>query len=167
MVGLLLPCSTLTFSQWIERLIAERFGTPTALAHRLGMRLTPFQRGVESGTFNIVNLLKLASIAGEHPSTVLRLAGKGDVADLIERLYDVSGEPLTESQREVLDLWAHVRDERKVHLLDVLRVYRNAELDVHTAKDPGRSGSLSHRTNSTTHTTSRGRRRSTDVADEP
>jgi hypothetical protein len=89
----------LTFKGWIDRLVEERFGTPTALAKTIGLHLTPFSRGVASGTFNVVNLLKLAKVANEPPSNVLRMAGKGDVADLIESLY--GGAAMTPQQREV------------------------------------------------------------------
>lgn len=93
----------LTFQQWIQRLIDERFRTSTALAEAMGLQLTPFTRGVAAGTFNVVNLLKLAKVADERPSTVLRMAGKGDVAELIESLYGKPS-PMTQHQREVSDL---------------------------------------------------------------
>ena len=76
-----------TFQQWEATLITERFGTQTALANAIGLQLTPFTRGVAVGTFNVMNLLRLARAAEASPSMVLRLAGKGQEADLIEELY--------------------------------------------------------------------------------
>jgi len=88
------------FQAWVSELVGRRFGTMTALASAVGMQLSPFVRGVDSGTLNIVNLLRLAEVADENPSRVLRLAGKEKVAELIERLY---GAPtLTPSQRELI-----------------------------------------------------------------
>ncbi|HKB36835.1 MAG TPA: hypothetical protein VKD72_10290 [Gemmataceae bacterium] len=46
--------------------------------------------GSNSRPFDIKGLFKLARVTGEHPSNVLRAAGKGDLADLIEEHF---GEP--------------------------------------------------------------------------
>jgi hypothetical protein len=75
------------------------------LANQVGMKLSPFSRGVAVGTLNLVNLLKLARVADAHPSTVLRLAGKSDEADLIEAVYGSATETLTASERELLTAW--------------------------------------------------------------
>jgi len=57
-------------------------------------------------SFNIENCLRLARLSGEPPSRVLRLAGKGEVADLIEWLY---GPPaLTVTQKHLLERWAYL-----------------------------------------------------------
>lgn len=77
----------MTFQDWITQQIATKYRTATAMAKVVGMELSPFTRGVASGTFNVVNLLQIAKATHEHPSKVLRMAGKGDVADLIESLY--------------------------------------------------------------------------------
>lgn len=102
----------MTFQQWIEGLIADRFGTATALAKAMGLQLTPFQRGAAGGTFNVINLLKLAKVADEHPSKVLRMAGKAEAADLIEELYGDGGD-LSPSERAHLKEWQAVTESQR------------------------------------------------------
>lgn len=106
--GCPLPLGSVTFQQWIEKLIAERFHTNTAMATAMGLSLTPFMRGVATGTFNVVNLLKLAKVTDENPSEVLRMAGKGDVAELIESLYGAT--ELSPKEREHLRRWRLLDD---------------------------------------------------------
>ena len=115
-----------TFQQWVATLITERFGTQTALANAIGLQLTPFTRGVAVGTFNVMNLLRLARAAEASPSMVLRLAGKGQEADLIEELYGSGRDALTASQREVVALWDQITEERRAPLLFTMRVYAAA-----------------------------------------
>lgn len=95
----------MTFQAWVAELIKQRYGTATALAAKIDMALSPFSRGVRLGTLNLTNLLKLAKAADEYPSTVLRLAGKGREADLIEEVYGSTQEVLTASEREIVELW--------------------------------------------------------------
>jgi hypothetical protein len=121
--ALTLPCAYVTFREWIQALIADRFGTPTALANALDMHLTVFSRGVATGTFSMVNLLKLAKVADEHPSKVLRLAGKSDEADLIEALYGTSEEFISPSQRELLAKWKKLSPTRQKILDDAIEEF--------------------------------------------
>lgn len=100
----------MTFADWINRLISDRFKTKTALANAVGMQLSPFTRGIEGGTLSIVNLLKLAKVAEVHPSMVLRLAGKADTAALIEEMYGSGADALTLSQRMVVGYWDRITD---------------------------------------------------------
>lgn len=95
----------MTFQAWVAALIERRFRTATALADALGMKLSPFTRGVKAGTLNLVNLLKLAKIAEEHPSVVLRLARKVEEAELLEQLYGSGRDALTPSQKDFLETW--------------------------------------------------------------
>ena len=73
--------------RWIEALVRDKYGTHSVLANAIGMTLSAFGRGSRNGTFSTESLLRLAAEVGQNPSNVLRLAGKGDVAALIERLY--------------------------------------------------------------------------------
>lgn len=100
-----LLCCGVTFQAWVAELIQQKFGTATALAAAIDMELSPFSRGIKLGTLNLVNLLKLAKAADEQPSIVLRLAGKGREADLIEEVYGSAQEALTASERELLEIW--------------------------------------------------------------
>lgn len=71
---------------YIKRLVA-RFGTATALAAKIGMTVSAFSRAVhEEGTFSLENCLRLADAFGDDPCVVLRIAGKLDQADLLQRL---------------------------------------------------------------------------------
>jgi hypothetical protein len=111
-----------TFREWVNGQVGSRFGTMTALASAVGMGLSPFIRGVQAGTLNVHNLLKLAQATETHPSEVLRLAGKADVAALLEQLYGAGRDSLTSTQRDVLDLWGQVDDpEGRAALLYTLR----------------------------------------------
>lgn len=116
----------MTLQQLVERLIDQRFGTATALAAAIGMELSPFTRGVKAGTLNLVNLLKLAQVAEEQPSKVLRLARKNAEADLLEALYGSGREALTPSQRELIETWEQIPDEIRPALGVVLRYARDA-----------------------------------------
>ena len=146
---------------WVESL-RPRFRTLREIAGLIEMSESGFTRGVKRGTLSIENLLQLASATDTHPSTVLRVAKKGDVADQIERLYGVGTDALTSSQAEVLDLWSGVSEARRAPLLEVLRVFRAAEQGVHNAEDRGRSSSPSDMTDRRGRTARRRRKQSDD-----
>jgi hypothetical protein len=124
-----------TFQGWVAELITRRFGTATALAAQIDMELSPFSRGVKLGTLNLVNLLKLAKVADEHPSTVLRLAGKSREADLIEEVYGSGHEVLTASEREMLAQWKAMRPRARDGLMLMIS-------DLHVAADPIRQSGV-------------------------
>lgn len=108
----------MTFQQWIESLVAERFGTKTKLAEAIGVSLTQIGRGADAGKYSVVNLLKLAKVAEADPSWVLQLAGKGDIALLIEDLYGKS--TLTPEQRAWLRAFADVPEKLHRALLNLV-----------------------------------------------
>ena len=111
----------MTFQGWVEQVIRTRYRTATALAESIGMELSPFTRGVKAGTLNLVNLLKLARAAEEHPSTVLRLAGKAAEADLIEELYGSGHDALPRSHRELIEMWERLTPEQRAPLFSLAR----------------------------------------------
>jgi hypothetical protein len=74
-------------SEWIDRLVKDRYKTYGALATRIGMTDSGFSRAAKAGTFDVENCLKLAHETGESAETVLEMAGKRQVHELIERLY--------------------------------------------------------------------------------
>ena len=115
------------FREWVETLVREKFRTKRALATAVGLTESPFGRGVEAGSLGVESLLRLAMASETHPSMVLRLAGKGDLADLIERLYGPGRDALTESQRTLLELWDRLPDEEsRRNMLFTLRAIGNA-----------------------------------------
>jgi hypothetical protein len=114
-----------TFQKFIEQWIG-RFGTAQALADAIGMSLSAFSRGVRNaGTLGVENCLRLADVTGEHPSRVLRLAGKDEVATLIERLYSsgisAQGQRLSAPERELIGLWTALNRETQEPLIVILR----------------------------------------------
>ncbi len=101
-----LRCCQVTFQTWVDELIKQRYGgIKTALANAIEMELSPFSRGVAAGTLNVPNLLRLAHVGEEHPSIVLRLAGKQKEADLFDAVYGSAHEVITASERELLAQW--------------------------------------------------------------
>lgn len=95
---------THAFAHFVEGLIADRFRTASALATAIGMSLSAFQRGVKGGSLGVDKCLLLAEQAGADPSEVLRLAGKGETATIIERLYVQDGPHLSAVDRELVAL---------------------------------------------------------------
>lgn len=91
------------------------------LADALGISLARLNRALNQGdyTLNIGNCLRLARLANEPPSAVLRKAGKVEIADLIEQLYGASD--LTPIQREVLHEWELLPPEIQAATLTLLR----------------------------------------------
>lgn len=87
----------------------RRFKTQTALAEAIGIsqsRLGRVMRGEYS--LEVANCLRLAKVAGERPSVVLRAAGKADVAELIEETYGPGRVTLSKTERDLLDKWAAI-----------------------------------------------------------
>lgn len=93
-----------TFRQYIKTLI-DRYGTARAVAELIPMSESAFSRGVRNeGTLSEENLLRLAEATGEDILHVLRVAGKGTVADIIERNFRQANRPLSREDRFLLDL---------------------------------------------------------------
>lgn len=71
------------------RAIRDRFASNRAMAAAMGgiteSRLSRAMRG--ENTLNVLNCLRLARAAGEPAPTLLRAAGKSEIADLLEELY--------------------------------------------------------------------------------
>lgn len=100
----------------------SRLGTARAVAKAIGLtegRVGRVMRG--EGSMEVGNLLRLADIAGEPPSKVLRLAGKAEEAELIERIYSVGVPPLSKSQRELLQTWERLPDQARQHFKLLMR----------------------------------------------
>lgn len=89
----------------LTRLVAE-FGSQTALALAIGVSPSRMSR-LLGGTYSleVLNCLRLADVSGESPSVVLRAAGKGDIADLLERLYGKDSRGISLKHHRVIELW--------------------------------------------------------------
>lgn len=107
------------FETWVDELRA-RYGSMRAVAERFGMTESGFFRGVKRGTLSVENLLDLARVTDEPPSKVLRLAGKGQVADLIERLYGPGRDSLKDSELRLLERWQNISDAARRAIEDIL-----------------------------------------------
>lgn len=81
---------------WIEGLVRGPYGTWGAVARAAGVSQSALSRQARTGTLGLKPLLKLALETGEPASDVLRRAGKGDLAALIERVY---GAPRDDADR--------------------------------------------------------------------
>ena len=75
----------------LTRLVArvrQTMPTNRELAHALDISETHVGRVLKGGySFSVQNCLRLASLADEPPSAVLRMAGKDDVADMLDKAY--------------------------------------------------------------------------------
>jgi hypothetical protein len=71
------------FRNYVAALITQ-YGTARKLAEMIGMSESAFARGVTRGSLSEENLLLLAKAVGDPPVRVLRLAGKGRLADLMD-----------------------------------------------------------------------------------
>lgn len=114
---------------WVEDLLETRYdGVATRLADALGMSISAFQRSTRMGTLSVENLLRLAEETGTPAAAVLRMGGKGELADLIERLFGPSAQPdLSKSAREVARLFDALADEgAKRFYLESLRGFQAA-----------------------------------------
>jgi len=94
-----------THTELIQLLKAEidKRGSARALAKLIGLtegRLGRALRGEFS--LSVEKCLRVSKIAGEPPSRVLRAAGKGGIADLIEDLYAVGDDLISPSERDLL-----------------------------------------------------------------
>lgn len=110
------------FTRYVQQWIRE-YGTAGRLAETIDMSLSAFSRGVRNeGTLSVYSLLRLAEETGEPASKVLRIANKGHVADIIERLYgDSAPEGVSGALREHLDDWTALTDEQRAPLEHIIK----------------------------------------------
>jgi len=109
----------MSFRTYLKRLQKRHYPSHRAFAAALGIDPTRLSRGTP---FDLRGCLNLARITGEHPSKVLRAAGKGDMADLIESLYGRGTPSLTAEQQRFLEALAAIPDPLvRAALLEVAR----------------------------------------------
>lgn len=96
----------MTFQAWVDALVESRYGGRAfRLAEAVGLHQSSFSRGAAKGTLSVESLLKLAQVTGEPPGDVLRLAGKDDVADLLDDLYGTTGATVSRTERRVIQAY--------------------------------------------------------------
>jgi hypothetical protein len=111
------------FEAWIDEVVdAQCGGVHTNLAKALGLTLSPYRQMMKKGSFGIDPLLRLADLTGKSATWILRLAGKGDTADLIEMVYGPAASkpnPLTLEERELLRLFRAMEPGARTALLAI------------------------------------------------
>lgn len=125
-----------TFAPFLRRLQKRLYPSIRAMADAIDMDHSYLSRAMQTHgqPFNVKGCLVLARGTGVHPSEVLRAAGKGEIADLIEALYGPGHEGLSPDQQELLDAFAGITDHAvRRSLIDVAKAAR-------TVVDPERGG---------------------------
>lgn len=117
-----------TLREWIERLVADRYKTTAALAKAIGMTESGFSRASKASTFDVENCLRLAQETGESAATVLKLAGKGHVNDLIETLYGKARAATDPDAAKAATMMGQIEDsEARQGFLQMIRGYLKAQ----------------------------------------
>ena len=113
-----------SFQTYVQSWIDRQYGTASNLAPKIGLSVSAFLRGVKHGSLGIDTLFRLALECGEPIPKVLRLAGKADVAVLLDRHYGPTREDahnLTGRERELVHLWNDLEDAAQEPVLILLR----------------------------------------------
>jgi transcriptional regulator with XRE-family HTH domain len=115
------------FSGFINELITSRYQTQSALAEAIGMSDSAFSRSIhEEGTLSVANCFRLAGAAGDHPATILRTAGKPDIADIVER--GLGETALSSFELEVVDLLRQISPANRRLVLRTLKAFMCLEV---------------------------------------
>jgi hypothetical protein len=94
-------------AEWMESLMPKPYRTKRAVADAAGLTSSAFWRQVQNGTLGIEPLLRLARATGTPASRVLTLAGKGELADLIESLFGTARPDRRADVEQVADALQH------------------------------------------------------------
>lgn len=128
--------------RYVDQLIEDGvFKTRGEVAAACGMGDAALSRALSDGykgTLTVEQCLRLALELGEHPAAVLRIAGRKDVAQLVDDLWPrrTPRNGLTRREREHLALWRQATV-RTRHSLDAILVQLHAK---GTARTVGTSG---------------------------
>lgn len=125
----------LPVSEFRDLLEEAARGYPTKKAFARAIGITPGRLSRVLGgehSLDVANCLTLARLTGESPSRVLRVAGKGDIADAIEALYGPTAKSVSPKERELLDVWnaltPRARDGLRLTMAELSRTTPKAEL---------------------------------------
>jgi hypothetical protein len=107
--------------------LLERYGTKTALALDLGMTLERLVKVMKDPkeSLGVANCLRLAKVSGLPPGQVLTMAGKSEIADLLDVLYGRTPERGASRDELVTQWWPRLSPKAKEAmrtLLDELTV---------------------------------------------
>lgn len=103
------------FPQFLRALVRRYGGTDQSFASAAEItesQLSHWKHG--RGTPGLESCLRIAKASGENASQVLRAAGHGELADLVEHLYGPAAErratfhrdrPVTGAEQALLDRW--------------------------------------------------------------
>lgn len=86
--------------------ISAQFPTTLAMAKAIGVNASRLSRALngDSYPFDALRCLRMAHATGRNATQILRAAGKGELADLIERLYgDASKKSMNAEQSALLE----------------------------------------------------------------
>jgi hypothetical protein len=100
-----------TFRALLKRL-KKHYPSVRAFAAALDVDPSHLSRAMSATgqPFDVRGCLRLATVTGANAGEVLRAAGKGDIADLIEHLYGPSHASLTPEQQQLLDALSRIGD---------------------------------------------------------
>ncbi len=104
--------------------VRKGYSSQKEFAKALGIDPSRLSKAINLGEFpfNAENCLRLAKLSGKSPSAILRAAGKGDIAELIESLYGKQWtDLLTKDELELLMAWRTQTHEERQALLLLLR----------------------------------------------
>lgn len=125
-----------------------RFRTWRELALALGMTESGLMRGVNRGSLDLVNLLTLAELTETPPLDVLRIAGKADLATLIERRFGTGAAALSGDEHRLLEQWSSLDPEDRLVVQGVLEYLVALRLRARAQqRGQGVPGSASRKTN--------------------
>jgi hypothetical protein len=117
-----LPCLPVTELQTVLTSLLARFGTKTALAKSLGMTLERLVKVMNDPkeSLGVANCLRLSKVSGLPPGQILRMAGKGEIADLLDVLYGRTPPKGTDRDELVTQWWPSLSPKAKEALTTLL-----------------------------------------------
>jgi len=127
----------MSFKTLLRRL-RKPYGSVKAFADALGIEPSRVSRATP---FDVRGCLKLAQLTGENPSVVLRAAGKGDIATLIEQQYGAPAPKPGLDERELAEALHAIPEARTRRLLvDVARSFARLPPRPSASNAPDNSG---------------------------